>query len=125
MGIIKYYDCIDFEIFIFDNYVINQIKEGIDIQPEHNNALNLIIEENFNGKSLVYISNRVNSYSVNPLIYPKMKDIPNLLAIAIVLKNDAMKKNAEFERRFFNKPYEIFNSLTQAIIWAEKMLEEK
>ncbi len=122
MGLIKYYDCIDFEIFIFDNYVINQIREGINIQPEHNDSLHVIIQENFSGKNMVYISNRVNSYSVSPLIYPETKKIPNLLGIGIVPKTEAMKKSAEFERQFFDKPYEIFDTLISAIKWAEELV---
>ncbi len=124
MGLIKYHDCIDFEIFIFDNYVINQIREGIDIQPHHNDDLNLIIQENFSDKNMVYISNRVNSYSVNPLIYPETESIPNLLAIAIVPETEAKRKSAEFERQFFDKPYEIFDTLVEAINWVEKILDK-
>lgn len=122
MGIIKYYNFEDGELFVFDEFIINQIKEGVIIQPEHNEILNDIIQRHFTGKDLVYISNRVKSYSVNPLIYPETEKIPNLIAIALIPKTKLMRKNAEYEREFFDKPYEIFDTLSNAIAWANTIL---
>lgn len=33
-----------------------------------------------------------------------------------------MRRNAEFERDFFDKPYEIFNNLSEAISWVHGVL---
>lgn len=125
MRIIKYFDLKDSECFIFDEFIINQVKEGVVIQPHHNDLLNDIVQENFSGKDLVYVSNRVKSYSVNPLIYPKTEKIPNLVAIAMIPLTDKMRKNAEYEREFYDKPYGIFDSLTAAIKWVHKILNER
>ena len=122
MGIVKYYNYEDFEVFVFDEFIINQIKEGVVIQPEHNDILNDIIQTHFSGKNMIYISNRVKSYSVNPLIYPETEKIPNLVAIALIPKTKLMRRSAEYEREFFLKPYEIFNSLSLAILWSHKLL---
>lgn len=124
MGIIKYIDNKDFELFIFDDFIINQIKDGVSIEPHHNEKLNTIIQEHFSHKDMVYISNRVKSYSVNPLIYPKTEAIPNLIAMAIIPKTNVMRKSAEYERNFYDKPYEIFDNLTDAINWVQKLLED-
>lgn len=125
MGIIKYINNQDAECFIFDDFIINQIKEGVVIEPSHNEELNNIIKEHFSGKDMVYISNRVKSYSVNPLIYQEAESIPNLVAIAMIPKTDVMRKNAEYERKFYDKHYEIFDSLTEAIIWVQQILEKE
>lgn len=125
MGIIKYINNQDAECFIFDDFIINQIKEGVVVEPSHNEELNNIIKEHFSGKDMVYISNRVKSYSVNPLIYTETESIPNLIAIAMIPKTDVMRKNAEYERNFYDKPYEIFDSLTEAIIWVQQVLEKE
>lgn len=125
MRIIEYFDLEDSECFIFDQFIINQVKEGVVIQPHHNDILNEIIQENFSGKDLVYVSNRVKSYSVNPLIYPKTEKIPNLVAIAMIPLTDKMRKNAEYEKKFYDKPYGIFDTLTAAIKWVHKILNEK
>lgn len=122
MGIIEYYNFDDFELFVFDEFIINQIKEGVAIQPEHNAIINDTVQRHFSGKNMIYISNRVKSYSVNPFIYPELEKIPNLVAIALIPKTKLMMKSAEFERKFFDKPYEIFDNLSNAIEWAHKLL---
>lgn len=124
MGMIKYYDYEDGELFIFDEFVINQVKEGVIIEPAHNDLLNEVIQENFSGETMVYISNRVKSYSVNPMVYSEAEKIPNLIAIALIPKTNVMRRSAEFERQFYDKPYEIFNSLSRAIIWAHEILQK-
>ncbi|WP_430467925.1 hypothetical protein [Winogradskyella ouciana] len=125
MGIIKYLSTEDTECFIFDDFLINQIKEGVVVEPKHNEDLNKIIKEYFSGKDMVYVSNRVKSYSVNPLIYAETEAIPNLVAIAMIPKTDVMRKNAEYERNFYDKPYEIFDTLTEAITWVQSILEKE
>ena len=122
MGIIKYYNFEDFEVFVFDEFIINQVKEGVVVQPKHNDILNDTVQRHFSGKNMVYISNRVKSYSVNPLIYPEAEKIPNLVAIALIPKTKLMRRNAEYEREFFDKPYEIFDTLSEAIQWSHKLI---
>lgn len=124
MGIIQYFDLDDSEVFIFDEFIINQIKEGVVIEPKHNDLLNDLVQEFFSGKNMVYISNRANSYAVNPLIYPETEKIPNLIAIAVIPKTAAMRKSAEYEGEFYDKPYAIFDGLTDAIIWVESILSK-
>ncbi len=122
MGIIKYFDLEDSEVFIFDKFIINQIKEGVVIEPKHNDLLNYLIQEFFSGKNMVYVSNRAKSYAVNPLIYTETEKIPNLIAIAVIPTTAAMRRSAAFEGEFFDKPYEIFDGLSEAIIWVESIL---
>ena len=124
MGIIKYYNYEDFELFVFDEFIINQAKEGVILQPEHINIIDSLIKKHFRGQNMVYILNRVKSYSVNPLIYQETEKIPNLIAIALVPKTKLMRRNAEYEREFFNKPYEIFNTISAAIEWTHILLSQ-
>lgn len=35
-----------------------------------------------------------------------------------------MRKNAQFEREFYNKPYEIFDNLPEAIKWAQTIISK-
>ncbi|WP_296313824.1 hypothetical protein [Winogradskyella sp. UBA3174] len=123
MGMFHYYELPNSEMFVFDEFLICQIKEGAEIKPELNERLNKIIQNHFEGKNIVYISNRVNSYSVDPLTYSETEKIPNLVAIAIVPNTQLMRKNAEFESEFFHKPYEIFDTLSEAIQWVHKIIE--
>ncbi|WP_051209950.1 hypothetical protein [Gelidibacter mesophilus] len=121
MGIIKYYSLEDCEVFVFDEYIINQVREGVVIEPHHNDFLNDIVHKHFSGKKMAYISNRVKSYGVNPLIYPEAEKVPNLIAIAIIPKTALMRRNAEYEQGFYKKPYGIFNNLSDAIAWVHEL----
>ncbi|WP_104734807.1 hypothetical protein [Hanstruepera ponticola] len=124
MGMIHYYNIEDGELFVFDEFLICQITEGVNVTPDHSEILNQVIKKHFQGKDLVYISNRVNSYSVDPLTYVETERIPNLVAIAMVPDDDIMRKNAEYERNFYDKPYEIFNNLSEAIEWSHRMIND-
>lgn len=124
MGRFHYYNLPSAEILVFDDFLINQIKEGADIHPKHNNKLSTIVHNHYTGKHFVYVSNRVYSYSVDPLTYVETEKIHNLLGIAIVPATRIMRKNAEYERNFFDKPYKIFNTLTEAITWVHYILKD-
>lgn len=123
MSIIKYYNLKNADVFIFDHYVINQIHEGATIEAPQDREINDIIQRHFSGRDMVYISNRIKSYTVDPLIYPRVELIPNMLAIAIVPKTQSMRKSAEFERNFYDKPFEIFDTLSDAIHWANGIIK--
>ena len=122
MGIINYYNISHAEVFVFDDFLIKQVKEGVNIDLEETEELKLILEEHFKNKKMAYISNRVTSYSVNPLVYKEVEKMSNLVAIAIIPKDETMRQSAEFERQFFNKPFEIFENLSDAIQWVQKII---
>ncbi|RMB59536.1 hypothetical protein EAX61_08100 [Dokdonia sinensis] len=119
---IKHYHLEVSEVFIYDNFLVNQIYEGQDIQPHHNNLLKTIIQEHFASSPLIYISNRLHSYSVNPLIYIEAGHITNLVAMAMVIHDDEQRRMAMFEKTFFKKPFKIFENLTEAIVWSKQEL---
>ena len=50
----------------YDRYVIAEINEGVHLDHQHNEAL-IEITENHYSKPFVYITNRINSYSVDPM----------------------------------------------------------
>lgn len=122
MKIIEYYDFEISEAFIFDEFIINQFKEGVVVEPEYSAILNSCIKKHFSGRNMVYISNRAKSYSVNPLIYKETEKIPNLVAIAIIPKTDIMRRNADYEREFYGKSYGIFDNLSASVEWAHSIL---
>ncbi|TXD85130.1 hypothetical protein ESY86_00875 [Subsaximicrobium wynnwilliamsii] len=125
MGIINYFDLEDSELFVFDEFISNQIKEGVVIEPKHNELLNEYIQKLFSGKNMVYVSNRAKSYSVNPMIYTEAQKIPNLVAIAMIPDTALMRKNAEFEKEFYDKPYAIFENLNDAIRWVHQIVSKE
>lgn len=124
MSMFHYYDFPHCEAFIFDNFLINQIREGTTITPEHNQELRQIIDLHFSNKNVVYISNRYFSYAVDPLTYLETSKIHNLLAIAIVTDSDISKSNALLESMFYKKKFAIFPTLSEAMGWVNGVILE-
>ena len=119
---IKSYDLGYADVFVFEHYLINQIKNDVHVSLEHVEVLKHMIKENFGDRKMVYISNRLGSYSVDPLVYPEVGRIKNLLGMAIVTDSDIKIKNAKFEKVFYHKEFEIFNNFEESIVWASEIL---
>lgn len=104
------------DVYIFQNYLINQIKEGMKVYQEHIKVLGKMIRENFKDRKMVYISNRVHSNSVDPLVYPEVARIKNLIGIAIVTDVVDHECNARFEKIFYRRDFGIFKTFDESII---------
>ncbi|SCY23406.1 hypothetical protein SAMN05192588_1800 [Nonlabens sp. Hel1_33_55] len=111
------------EVFIFENYVINQISDGVTVSFEHVEVMRKAIKKIYGDRKIVYISNRVGSYSVDPLIYPEISKIDNLVGIAIITDNIQHERNAEFEKNFYKKQFGVFQTLKECLIWTDRVLE--
>ena len=122
MNALNYYDLGYSEVFVFENYVINQIREGETVVVEHAQTLRAMIDKHLKDRKMVYIANRVNSYSVNPLVYLKVAEIDNLKAMCIVSDSDMKRNTALYEKQFSAKPFEIFSNMNDAITWATGQL---
>lgn len=125
MGIFHYYDIGHAEVFIFDDFLVKQVREGEVVDQEETEEFKIILKEHFNGKNMAYISNRVTSYSVNPLVYKEAEKIPNLVAIAVIPGNDKIRASAKYESQFYDRPFGIFDNLTEAIKWVHKIIKRE
>ena len=110
---------------LYDTYLVVEINEGVHVTPSHNDVLVEISEKHYKNKPFVYLTNRVNSYSVDPAIYSKTSQINNLTGFAVISKDYKAKSNAEIEKLFLNKPFEIFDSLSEAVKWAKSLTAGK
>ncbi len=110
------------EMHIHDNYVVTIMNEGVTITPEHNQVLINVVDTYYRNKKFVYITHRLKSYAVDPKIYFETSKIPNLKGFAVVSKDFKAKTNAEVEKLFFNKPFEIFDNLEDATEWANSIV---
>ncbi|WP_339757358.1 hypothetical protein [uncultured Winogradskyella sp.] len=108
---------------IYDNYVVVVINEGVNLTPNHNSVLVEVTENHFSEKPFVYITHRINSYSVDPKIYFETSKIENLKGFAVVSSNYQAKINAQIEQMFFNKPFEIFTNIEEAFNWADNLVK--
>ena len=108
-------------VSMHDNYMVAVMNEGITVSPEINSVLEELAVNHFQDKKFVYITHRVNSYSVDPNIYFKTSQIPNLVGFAVVLGRKIRLDNIALEKMFFSKPFKSFKSLNKAIEWANEL----
>jgi len=111
------------DITFYDSYFIIVMKEGVNITDKHNEVLANISKTYYADRSFVYISIRVNSYSVDPKIYHKIGKIDNLMGFAVVSDNYRIKENIKIEQLFFNKPIKLFETKDEAIEWANSIIK--
>ncbi len=70
-------------VTFFKNIQIAELNEGILFDIPKNQELLALARERFNNQPYGYISNRVNSYSVNPIIYMDLDKDNDKLTIKI------------------------------------------
>ena len=112
---------------IFDYYLIVVINEGIVITPKHNTTLLNVVDTYYKHTRFVYITHRLHSYAVDPSVYIETSKIKNLAGFCVVSSDYKAKRNAEIEKLFLNKPFEIFDTIEEATTWANtlKNIEHK
>jgi hypothetical protein len=117
---------IDFaKITIDHQLMIVEVNKGEHLTPTHHELLEEVARIYFGDTPFIYITHRKNSYSVDPVIYKKTSQIKNLLGFAVVADVPLAKANAEVEKLFLNKPFEIFQTLEDALNWAKTLLDSK
>lgn len=116
------------DIFIFKGYVISEIKEGISFNWDQH--AKYIIEDvssflDTDGSDLIYISNRIHSYSVMAQDWVRFfKKSYSLKGYYIVSDRRSSVLGFMIENLFFKNKIKKFNSLYGAINWVEKGFSE-
>ncbi len=107
----------------YDSYMIAVVNKGIHLAPAENQVLIDAANAFYRDKPFVYITHRKHSYSVDPIVFVKTAKMKNLLGVAVVADVPVSKGNAEIEKLFYNKPYEIFSVLDEAVEWAKQLIQ--
>ena len=106
--------------YVHENILIAKLDEGILFNVESNQQLLDLGAEIFKGKDYGYISHRVNSYAVDPMVYFESANVENLKAIAVVSENEITRQNADVvEKKFYkdNNCFGVFLTLEEAVEW--------
>lgn len=114
------------KFLFYTNIVVGEFYEGAHVTKE--NAIEpILISQRIYGdcKPIVYISHRLNSYSMDPVGYKEVVDMfPNFKGFAIVSQNKYRRMLASIEKLFIKKPIGVFDNMDSAFFWAEKLLEK-
>lgn len=110
---------------IYHNFIVVVINSGEHLTPDYNAILLDIVEKYFKDRPFVYLTHRKNSYSVDPAIYLQTSKIETLAGFGVIAEVPVSKGNAEVEKLFLNKPFEIFKTLDDAIVWANEITQNE
>lgn len=110
---------------IHENYFVSTVKQNSMVTLEVLEQLVQISEEYFPDKKFGYISNRANRYNVDPTGYVKTSFLPRFEGMTVVCHSELQKKTALFEKKFYKKPFEVFDDLEKAHLWIRELLQEK
>jgi hypothetical protein len=112
------------DIFIFDGFVVSEIKQGINFSwKEH---ARYIVEDvscylGTDGRDIIYISNRIHSYAVVALDWLAFfKNHYFLRGYFVVSSSKLSRLNMLIEELFFKNKIKNFDSIFEAVNWAKK-----
>ncbi|ADV48540.1 hypothetical protein Celal_1225 [Cellulophaga algicola DSM 14237] len=110
--------------YLFPGFVVAEINEGVVFSWEdHGKTVTEDIGNLYdeNGEGLIYITNRVHNYSVNPIGWLQFyKSKYKLKAYVIVTYSKKGYSNTLLEKLFMSANIYRFTALEKAIEWAKK-----
>jgi len=109
----------------FDNFFIMEVNEGEHFDSSKlNQLLNSLRAHYGHHKTLAYIANRVNAYSIDPILWSYFdKDDSILIAASIVSYRDSTFLSANIEKQLASIPMKRALSLDEAINWVQQLHE--
>ncbi len=123
--IVKRYDLELGKVTFYSNYLVIEVTEGICFDFNKAKELSILTDLHFKNKSFGYISNRINSYSLEPTDYMKIKEVfPNLKAFAAVVYNKLQQTSINIENMFLQEGIITFDDLEVAKNWIKEQLNK-
>jgi len=117
---------LDFGVYyLFDNFFITEVNEGEHFDYAKLNVLLSSLRAHYGThKRLAYIANRINSYSIDPVLWSYFdEDDSILIAAAIVIYRDSTYLNANIEKQLASIPIKRAQSLNDALNWVSGLKE--
>lgn len=113
------------EFEFYEDYFIGRINYGADAGSSFLDAFSELIQKHFHGKPVVYISDRVNSYSLDPVATMELIKRNNIHFVGVVVYTQKQQNNYSFEERFIDGITMChFHSLDAAVYWSKQKLQE-
>lgn len=113
------------KIQVFDNYMVSIFDEGATLTLERAYQIIGISEIHFRDRAFGFISHRINSYAIDPIVYTYLRELDNLKAFAIVSSKEVDMHNFNIEKMFFKKPMKFFIEYQNALDWVRRRLRSR
>ena len=113
------------EFEFYRDYFIGRIYEGVNAGPDFSDLLSELIQKHFSGRPVIYISDRVNSYSVDPMATKDLIVRNNIKFTGAVVYTRRQKRISSFEDKIIEETKRCsFDSIAAAVSWAELKAQE-
>jgi len=110
----------------YEQVVVGRVREGMQISMDNVLPLLALSWEAYRNTSVVYISDRKYSYSLDPTMYYEVQKLaPHITGYAWVVYNEINRKTAELEARFVQCPKAIHHTMDNALQWSVNLLQNK
>ena len=113
--------------FIFyPNLIVGEFAEGVHVTFDNAALLIQMATQVYGSEEpIVYIWHRINSYSANLVAYKEVLELfPNFKAMAVVSQNRRRRMLANLERLFIKSPLRVFDTMDDAVKWAQAILQQ-
>lgn len=107
--------------YFFDTFLLAEIFEGVNFDWPKAQKI-LALSDTFYPSDFKphYISNKINSYSIDPTIWLKILTTKRRISTYIIIDNNPSAKfNLVFEKHFFKGQIKIVNNIDDAIYCAK------
>ncbi|MEW7292789.1 SpoIIAA family protein [Aquimarina penaris] len=109
---------------LYNDYAIVVMKKGVTVSPNYIGTFLEIVNKHYKNRPFVYISHRVNSYSVNPATHLESSKVPSLIGVAVVSDDPLQKIQTKVEKPFFEKEFQHFDTLEEALKWKDEIIKK-
>ena len=112
--------------YFFEKFVISEINEGEHFDWEKvQQIMNMVFHHYKENFKIAYISNRVNSYSMEPQTWMKIKknDLNFIVAAAIIIYDEISLEIATLEKTFTTNSIKRCFSIDEAVNWVQGLKE--
>jgi len=80
-------------------FFISRIYEGVNAEERHIKPLSDLLLKHYSGDPIVYVVDRVNSFSISLFATKRFIELNNICYIAIVTHSDLQKFSFSFEKQ--------------------------
>ncbi|MGJ8683244.1 MAG: hypothetical protein ACSHWW_01385 [Nonlabens sp.] len=115
------------DFYFFEGFIVSEIFEGVNFTWEE--AKPVIYEassfyKHLNGE-LIYISNRINKYSVKPIDWLNFATYSfTLKGYGVINYSNTGTLNSKLEAMFVKSKFKTFTSIMDALQWAARLTND-
>lgn len=107
-----------------DDIAIIEIDEGVNLDADMARELVELTKSKLGDRPFALLSNRIHSYSLSFDAMSELANLPNLVALAIVIYSHESQLLVETQNFFLStlkkRPVKIFKNMDEGIEWLEK-----